>query len=224
MSRSFSVAHGGVASSFARSDFRAAPTQRHHASPVEPSRAPTSPACPPVDPCPPAPRGRLRQRVHRPEHRPLHPLQHQLGDPVAAGQPQRVHRVVVDDDDLHLAAVAGVDRAGRVDQRHPAPGGQAGARVHERGVALRQREREPGRQHRALARRELGVDGGHHVGAGVAGQRVRRAAARPGRVAGPGPRRGGSRGTARVAQPAATGVAQGARAATQPGGTRRQRG
>ena len=46
--------------------------------------------------------------------------------------------------------------------------------MHEGGVAVGQRQREPGRQHRTLARGQLGVDGGPNVGAGVAGQRVRR--------------------------------------------------
>ena len=83
-------------------------------------------------------------------------------------------RVVVDDDDLDLAAVAGVDRARRVHQAEPGPGGQPGARVHEGGVPVGQRDRQPGRQHRPLARRERDVDGGDDVGAGVARQGVER--------------------------------------------------
>src|SRR5437016_9238239 len=50
------------------------------------------------------------------ELRVLDPLDDQLGDAVAAAQPDRVARVQVDDDNLDLAAVAGVDGAWRVDQ------------------------------------------------------------------------------------------------------------
>ena len=96
----------------------------------------------------------------------------ELRDPVAAGEAQRRGRIVVDHDDLDLAAVAGVDGARRVDQPEAGPRGQTGPRVHERGVAVRERNRDPGRQHRSLAGRERDVDGRDDIGARVAGQRV----------------------------------------------------
>ena len=53
-------------------------------------------------------------------------------------------RIVVDDDELDLAAVTGVDRARRVDQAQAGPRRQTRARVHERGVTLGHRDGQPG--------------------------------------------------------------------------------
>ncbi len=57
----------------------------------------------------------------------------------------RLVRVVVDQQHLDLAAVARVDGARGVDDREPVPGRQPRARVHQRDVARRERERDPGR-------------------------------------------------------------------------------
>jgi hypothetical protein len=103
----------------------------------------------------------------------LDPLHDELRDAVEAAQLQHLARVVVDHHDLQLTAVAGVDSAGRVHDRDAVPGRQAGARVDERGVAVRQRDGQPGPQHDALTRRDLGVLGGHQVAAGVARVGVR---------------------------------------------------
>ena len=75
--------------------------------------------------------------------------------------------VGVEQHDAHLAAVAGVDEPGRVHDRDPVARGQAGARLHEAGIAsgmatarpVRRRLARPGRAH-ALA--------GGEVEAGVA--------------------------------------------------------
>ena len=104
----------------------------------------------------------------------LEPLDHQLGDPVAAAQLDRLDRVVVDQHHLDLAAVARVDGAGGVDDREAVARRQPGARVDQRDEAVGQRERDPGRHQRPLPRRQRHVDGGHQVGAGVAGMGVRR--------------------------------------------------
>ena len=69
-----------------------APLCRHFAVPPAPALAArrslrpvhSSPACPPVEPCPPAPR-RYRAARRRREVCPLHPLDHKLGDPVTTG-------------------------------------------------------------------------------------------------------------------------------------------
>ena len=53
-------------------------------------------------------------------------------------------------------------------------GRQPGPRVHQRDEALGQRDRDPGRHHRALAGGQGDVDRGEQVGAGVAGMGVRR--------------------------------------------------
>ena len=116
----------------------------------------------------------VRQDLHLDEPGPLDPLEDQLGDPVAAAQLDRLGEVVVDQQHLHLAAVAGVDGAGGVHDRQPVPGGQPRARVHQRDVPLGHRDRDPGRHQRPLPRRQGHVDGGHQVGAGVAGMGVRR--------------------------------------------------
>ena len=52
---------------------------------------------------------------------------------------------------LQLATVAGVDEAGRVDERDAVAGGEARAREDEAGVACRQLDRDPGADLRPLA-------------------------------------------------------------------------
>ena len=69
-------------------------------------------------------------------------------------------------------AVAGVDRARRVDQAEPEAVREPGAGVHETGVPLGDRHRHAGADQRPLQRRQLDVLGDREVGAGVAGQRV----------------------------------------------------
>ncbi len=46
----------------------------------------------------------------------LDALEHQLRDPVAALQPQLVHRIVIDHDHLDLTPISRIDRARRIDQ------------------------------------------------------------------------------------------------------------
>src|SRR5206468_8675439 len=72
------------------------------------------------------------QFVHLDELGPFDPLEHQLRDPFAPLQVQRVARVVVDDDHLDLAAVTGIDGARRVHEPEAGARGEAGARMHER--------------------------------------------------------------------------------------------
>ena len=138
------------------------------------ARRRSGPAKPPVDPCPPSPRAEPgssstswnRARSTR------------WTTSWAIRSPRRSRTVsravVVDEQHLDLAAVAGVDRAGRVDHPDAELVRQSRARVHERRVPGRQRDRHPGRHHRPLARLQHHVLGGHQVGAGVAGMGVRR--------------------------------------------------
>ena len=118
--------------------------------------------------------------------------------------------VGVEQHDPELAAVAGVDEPGRVDDRDPVPRREPRARLDEAGVALRDRDREAGADDRALARAELDALARGEIEPGVArvgalGQRPRRragagSAARSRARAGRGssvPRR---RGTARSAR------------------------
>ena len=57
----------------------------------------------------------------------------------------------IDQEHLHLAAVVGVDRAGRVEHGDAVAGGEAGARPHLRLEAIRQLDDEPGRHEGAPA-------------------------------------------------------------------------
>lgn len=82
--------------------------------------------------------------------------------------------VVVDEHDLHLAAVARVDSARRIDDGQSVPRGQARARVDQCDVAVRQRDRDPGRHEGTFARSEVDIDGGVQVRTRVTGMGVRR--------------------------------------------------
>jgi hypothetical protein len=75
---------------------------------------------------------------------------HQLGDPVAAPDGERLGPVV-DEDHPHLAAIIGIDRTRRVEHRHPVVERQSRARPHLPLVAGRQGEREPAGDRRPLA-------------------------------------------------------------------------
>ena len=61
---------------------------------------------------------------------------------------------VVDQDHAQLAAVVRVDQPGRVHARDPVPERQPGARQDQPGHPRRDRDRDAGRHHRPLARRE----------------------------------------------------------------------
>ena len=76
--------------------------------------------------------------------------------------------------DEQLAAVAGVDEPGRVDDRDAVLRGEPRARLHEAGVPLGDRDGEPGRDERALTGRELDTVAGAEVEPGVARVGARR--------------------------------------------------
>ena len=77
----------------------------------------------------------------------------ELRDAHARLDDERLARVGVQQRDLQLAAVAGVDEAGRVDDRDAVLRREARARLHEARVPVGDRDGEPGRDERALARR-----------------------------------------------------------------------
>src|SRR5206468_149527 len=97
------------------------------------------------------------------EYRMFDPLDDQLGDPVAAAEPDRLARVVVDQADLDLAAVAGVDRAGGVDHAQAGPGRQTGAGVHEGGEPVGQRDGHTRADDDTFTWRDVHVRRGHEV-------------------------------------------------------------
>ena len=103
----------------------------------------------------------------------LHPLDHQLGDPVPPPDPVGDLGVGVDQQDRQLVPVPGVDQSGRVEAGHPVTQGQAAPRLDEAGVALGEGQGDAGRHHRpSPVRLEEHLDPGHQVGPGVAGMGV----------------------------------------------------
>src|SRR5690606_31209616 len=101
-------------------------------------------------------------------------LDDQLGDAVPPPHGERLGPVGVEQVHEDLAPVAGVHGAGRVDDRDPVPGRETRPRVHETGVAVRQRDGHAGGNQRPLPRAELDVLTGVEVDAGVARVRLPR--------------------------------------------------
>lgn len=109
----------------------------------------------------------------------LHPLDQQLGNTVATMHDDRGDRVEVNQCNLDLAAIAGINCAGSVDDRKTKARSQTGARMHQADHAVRDRDRDAGRDQRALTRREFDMLGAVEIDAGVtvvgsAGQRKAR--------------------------------------------------
>ena len=97
-------------------------------------------------------------------------LEHdELRDPHARLDDERLARVGVQQRDLQLAAVAGVDQPRRVHDRDAVLRREARARLDEARVSLGDRDGEPGADQRALARCELDVLARREVEARVAG-------------------------------------------------------
>ena len=139
-----------------------------------PAHAPGAGLSTPVEPYPPAPRtdsGRASTSVKTARSK-RWTTSWAIRSPRL--QLDRLGAVVVDQQHLDLAAVAGVDGAGGVHDGQPVPGGEPRAGMDQRDVPLGERERDPGRHQGPLAGGEGEVDGGHQVGAGVAGMGVRR--------------------------------------------------
>jgi len=101
-----------------------------------------------------------------------HALDDELGDAIAPVQCQRRGRVVVDDDHLDLAPVAGVNRARCVHQPESGASRQPGAGVYERGIAGRQRDGQTCRNNGTHSGFECHVLSRHDVGAGIARHRI----------------------------------------------------
>src|SRR5665647_3243792 len=74
-----------------------------------------------------------------------------------------MRRVGVEQGDLDLAPVAGVDGAGGVHDRHAVPGGEPRPGMDEGGVPVRQRNAHSGRHGDPPERWQLDVDGRHQV-------------------------------------------------------------
>ena len=117
----------------------------------------------PEEPKPPAPRGVGGSSSDLDGLDRRHGHDDELGDAHAGLDDEALVLIGVEQHDGHLAAVAGVHEAGRVDDGDPVPRGQAGARLHEPGVALRDGDGEAGADGRALARAELDPVAGGQV-------------------------------------------------------------
>ena len=109
----------------------------------------------------------------------------ELGDPVADLALVGLG-AEVDEHDADLAAVGGVDQARAVDDRDAEAGGEPGARHHEPGDALGQRDGHAGADHAPLAGREPERLDAAQVEARRRPAACARAAARRGGGAGPG--------------------------------------
>ena len=120
-------------------------------------------------PKPPAPRCRLLQRLLGHEFHTLDAGHDELRDALAARDGEGLEPVV-DEEDLHLAPVVGVDRAGAVEDGDAVLRGEAAAGPDLPLGAEREGELEPGRDEGVRAGRErdgLG-DGGAEVEPGGA--------------------------------------------------------
>jgi hypothetical protein len=105
----------------------------------------------------------------------LYPLYDKLRDSVTARDGGDRCRIVIDQHDHDLAAVSGVDRTRCVQDGDPEAGGESGPWVDQADVAVREFDRDPGRDERpATARSDLDIGGGVQVGAGVTGMSVER--------------------------------------------------
>ena len=98
----------------------------------------------------------------------------ELRDPHPRLDDERLLAVGVEEHDLELAAIAGVDEARRVHDRDAVPRREPRARLDEAGVAVGDRDREAGADDGARSRRELDPLAGGEVEARVAGVRARR--------------------------------------------------
>ena len=111
----------------------------------------------------------LIQFVHHGKGCVLVLLNDQLGDAVAALHVEGLGLVSVEQGDHQLAAVAGINGAGRVHNGDTVLGRQAGARVHQANVAFGQGDCHAGGYQGAFARLQFEVDAGAQVSASVAG-------------------------------------------------------
>ncbi len=114
--------------------------------------------------CPP---DRFVERVDLHEVDELDLLHHELRDAVAATQFDGRLEVVVDQADLDLTSVAGVDRAGGVDHGQTGLGCQARPRMDQTDRTDRERDRDAGSDQDSAARFDRDVGRSTEVAAGV---------------------------------------------------------
>jgi hypothetical protein len=104
---------------------------------------------------------------HLQENRAFYLLDHKLRNPVAPPELDRLLGIGVQQNHLDLATVPGIDGAWRIDDGHAAAGSQAGARMHEPGVPIRQCNAHAGADHCPFPWLEHGVRSDAQVTASV---------------------------------------------------------
>lgn len=105
----------------------------------------------------------LVERRHLDQLHQLDPLHQQLGDAVAAMHHDRLGRVEVDQRDLDLAAVAGIDGTGTVDNRKPNARSQSRPRMYQADHAERDGDRHARAHQGAPAGLEFDVFGTEEI-------------------------------------------------------------
>lgn len=85
----------------------------------------------------------------------LHCLDDELRDSHPGLDDECLRPIGVQQDDAHLAAIAGVDESGAVEDRDPVLGGEPGPRLDEACVPRRNLDGQPGSDDRPLPRAEL---------------------------------------------------------------------
>ena len=110
----------------------------------------------------------LVERRHLDELGQLDPLHQQLGDPVPTMHDDGPLGVEVDQRDLDLTAVTGIDRPRTVDDRKPHAGSQTRAGMHQPDHPERDRHRDTRRHQGTVARRQFDVLRAVEVDAGIA--------------------------------------------------------
>lgn len=101
----------------------------------------------------------------------LDSLDQELGDPIAAPDVDRFGGVQVDEVDLDLPAVPGVDRARRIDDRQSCARGQSGPWMNQANVADGNRCCDPRPHEGSMSRRQLALVRGVQVNTGIGGVR-----------------------------------------------------
>ena len=103
------------------------------------------------------------------KHRAFNSLNDQLGDPVTTLETDRTAGISIEQRDPDLATVPRIHSSRSVHQRNAVPRGQARTRMHECGIAVRQRNGHASGHYGPLAGAEFHIGGGEQIGARVAG-------------------------------------------------------
>src|SRR5260370_4516432 len=110
---------------------------------------------------------RPRQGFDFMKNRAFYSLNNKLSYPITSPEVHRMLGIGVQQDHLDLATVPRVDGARRIDDGDAVPRGQAGSRMHERGVPIRERDAHAGADDSSLPGGQVKVGSCEQVGAGI---------------------------------------------------------